>query len=128
MSPIGSSRLILVGAASADVVDSNLINIFENLLTTDQYFVMHHANNASGTATMQQWRGVWEKFKDSEWKTDPEKVVQPFKIFHRKRLLSHPVWLVAHSPNTATDPVRLARSEDMQQGVAIKDSTLTPVN
>lgn len=31
--------------------------------------------------------------------------VQPFKIPNRKGLLTHPAWLVAHSQNSATDPV-----------------------
>ena len=169
-------------------------NVFENLLSTDQYFVMHNANNSNGKATIEKWRGVWEKLKDSEWKTDPEKVVlanqeylkatlqivpghekmvgrhnntltrcmkhfeasfgkgatpyltfpwahgntnwhspiynlpppsgkdgkyneppldyhveQPFRIAHRKGILTHPAWLVAHSQNTATDPVKRGR-------------------
>ncbi len=169
-------------------------NVFENLLTTDQYFVMHNANNAKGAATIEKWRGVWEKLKNSEWKTDPEKVVlanqemlkstlgivpgfeksprnhtntltrcmkhfeatfgkgatpflnlpwehgntnwhspiynlpepsgkggqyaeppldyqiqQPFKVTHRKGILTHPAWLIAHSQNTETDPVRRGR-------------------
>lgn len=32
--------------------------------------------------------------------------VQPFPMEHRKGLLTHPAWLIAHSANTATDPVR----------------------
>jgi hypothetical protein len=32
--------------------------------------------------------------------------VQPFAMPHRKGLLTHPAWLIAHSANTATDPVR----------------------
>jgi hypothetical protein len=35
--------------------------------------------------------------------------VQPFKIEHRKGLLTHPAWLIAHSQNTETDPVRRGR-------------------
>lgn len=31
---------------------------------------------------------------------------QPFRIKNRKGILSHPAWLVAHSQNTETDPVR----------------------
>lgn len=168
--------------------------VFENLLTTDQYFVFDNSDSKKAAATLDKWRGVWEKLKDSEWKTDPEKVVlanqellkstlqivpgsekqpsrhantltrcmthfeatfgkgaspflnfpwqhgntywhspiynlpepsgkdgkyteppldyqivQPFKIAHRKGILSHPAWLVAHSQNTETDPVRRGR-------------------
>lgn len=34
---------------------------------------------------------------------------QPFKIEHRKGILTHPAWLIAHSLNTETDPVRRGR-------------------
>ncbi len=34
---------------------------------------------------------------------------QPFKIDNRKGILTHPAWLIAHSANTATDPVRRGR-------------------
>ncbi len=169
-------------------------NVFGNLLTTDQYFMFDNIDGAKAAETIEKWRSVWEKFKNSEWKTDPEKVVlanqeflknalgivpgfeksprnhtntltrcmthfeatfgkgvtpflnlpwqhgntywhspiynlpepsgkggqytdppldypiqQPFKIAHRKGILSHPAWLVAHSQNTETDPVRRGR-------------------
>lgn len=169
-------------------------NVFENILTTDQFFVFHNFDNDAGAAIIAKWRGVWVLLKDSEWKTDPEKVVleheellknslgitpghegaprghtntltrcmthfeatfgrgvtpfvslpwqhgntywhtpiynlpppsgrdgrytgppldyhpvQPFKLAHRKGILTHPAWLVAHSQNTATDPVKRGR-------------------
>ena len=34
---------------------------------------------------------------------------QPFKIANRKGILTHPAWLIAHSLNTETDPVRRGR-------------------
>ncbi len=36
-------------------------------------------------------------------------VKQPFKLPNRKGILSHPAWLIAHSLNTETDPVRRGR-------------------
>lgn len=36
-------------------------------------------------------------------------VVQPFKVPNRKGILTHPAWLLAHSQNTETDPVRRGR-------------------
>lgn len=36
-------------------------------------------------------------------------VEQPFKIENRKGILTHPAWLIAHSLNTETDPVRRGR-------------------
>lgn len=32
--------------------------------------------------------------------------VQPFVLPHRKGILTHPAWLIAHSQNAATDPIR----------------------
>jgi hypothetical protein len=168
--------------------------VFENLLTTDRFFVFHSVDDATAAATIGKWRGVWELLKDSAWKTDPESVVlehrellkatlqiepgheqkrgthtntltrcmthfeatfgrgaapfvnlpwqhgntywhtpiynlpepsgrngqyndppldypvvQPFKLENRKGILSHPAWLIAHSQNTATDPVKRGR-------------------
>ncbi|MEZ6104920.1 MAG: DUF1588 domain-containing protein [Pirellulaceae bacterium] len=34
---------------------------------------------------------------------------QPFTLEHRRGLLTHPAWLIAHSQNAATDPVRRGR-------------------
>lgn len=36
-------------------------------------------------------------------------VEQPFRIANRKGLLSHPAWLIAHSGNFQTDPIRRGR-------------------
>jgi hypothetical protein len=36
-------------------------------------------------------------------------VEQPFKISNRKGILTHPAWLVAHSSNFHTDPIRRGR-------------------
>ena len=36
-------------------------------------------------------------------------VEQPFQIDHRKGLLTHPAWLIAHSGNFHTDPIRRGR-------------------
>lgn len=35
--------------------------------------------------------------------------MQPFKLENRKGILTHPAWLIAHSLNTETDPVRRGR-------------------
>jgi hypothetical protein len=34
---------------------------------------------------------------------------QPFPLEHRKGILTHPAWLIAHSQNTETDPVKRGR-------------------
>ena len=41
--------------------------------------------------------------KDGVFDYEP---VQPFAVAHRKGILTHPAWLIAHSQNSATDPVR----------------------
>ncbi|MDA0765465.1 MAG: DUF1588 domain-containing protein [Verrucomicrobia bacterium] len=173
-------------------------NVFEKLLTTDEYFVYHNRDNEAGRQIIEEWREVYEKLKDTDWKTDPEGVYaaneeflsarksvnipegkfvrreflrhmyffedsfgkgrtpfttistahgyaynhsplyslppsplrgryggvenprfkglddmelwdypveQPFKVEHRKGILTHPAWLIAHSHNTHNDPV-----------------------
>jgi hypothetical protein len=179
--------------------------LFENLLTTDQFFVYHNLDTKAGLALIAEWREVYEKLQGSPWKTEPERVMadhqpmlvkakimdgrtkelwrekrsflsymyyfqdtfgrgttpftrgpfthgysythsqsyslpalptrhryigvendnfkeprdkpiywdypveQPFKIANRQGLLTHPAWLVAHSSNFHTDPIRRGR-------------------
>jgi len=180
-------------------------NVFENLLTSDEFFVYHNKENENvvGQKIIDEWNQVWEHLKETEWRTKPEAVlkenlefikqrkslniqdesragelvnymhffeesfgqghtpfttvpwahgyywhhspsynllptppvgrygswksleylgnkttltqfwdypvVQPFKIENRKGILTHPSWLIAHSLNTETDPVRRGR-------------------
>lgn len=168
-------------------------NVFEQLLTTDEYFVYHTRPNEQTAAIIDRWREAYEVLKDEPWRDDPEsvslkheellknnlglkvpqqkkgkgrhdntlvrlmgyfettfgrgttpytnppwahgfrhqyseiynlapipgtrgkdtgqkgwdfQVQQPFKIPNRKGILTHPAWLLAHSQNTETDPVR----------------------
>lgn len=164
--------------------------VFENLLTTDQCFLYHNVDNAKGRKIVDDWRAVYETLKDTDWRTEPEKVYaehqellkkhqidlgkgphsnglkrvmehfsytfgkgntpfttfpwahgnqfrysqsyslpatpgvngryggddnlnypveQPFTIANRKGVLTHPAWLIAHSTNFHTDPVRRGR-------------------
>ncbi|QDU28814.1 hypothetical protein ETAA8_39190 [Anatilimnocola aggregata] len=179
--------------------------VFENLLTTDQFFVFHNLDTKAGQACIAEWREVYEKLQGTPWKTEPEQVMadhrqllgaakiidarekelwkqkrsflsymyyfqdtfgrgtipftrgpfthgysythsqsyslpplptrdryigvetdrykepsdkpmywsypveQPFQIANRKGLLTHPAWLVAHSSNFHTDPIRRGR-------------------
>lgn len=176
-------------------------NVFETLLLSDEFFVYHNMENEAGLETLAEWREVYERLNDSDWRTDPEKVladnldflkerkslriqdaskpgelvnimhyfeesfgegrnpftrwpwshgyyyhhapfyglpptprigrygswkstklqspeprefwdypaVQPFKIPNRKGILTHPAWLIAHSSNFHTDPIRRGR-------------------
>ena len=60
--------------------------VFENLLTTDQFFVFHNIDNKTGTETIEKWRKVWETLKDSDWKKNPEKVILEHKELLQKSL------------------------------------------
>ena len=176
-------------------------NVFETLLSSDQYFVYHNRSNEEGAKIIQEWREFYEHVKKLDWRNKPEEVLtqnvafisarpslrglepkgpgqlknymlffeeyfgngmtpfttipwahgytfhhspfynlpptpdigrygdwrttkikepppqkfwdyptqQPFRIANRKGILSHPAWLIAHSQNTATDPVRRGR-------------------
>lgn len=181
-----------------DVILKEDRNVFERLLTTDEFFVLHRHSNEEGGKIVAEWRKVWLALKDSDWAKDPKVFVednfekysaefkaikitkiddkrnardlkrwmeyfkhtfardltpatspwfyhggqkfsyaevyslpkipgsgpigangnygdeeswdfpttQPFQIPNRKGILTHPAWLVAHSQNTETDPVR----------------------
>lgn len=45
------------------------------------------------------------KFFNIDMKNWNYEANQPFKIAHRKGMLTHPAWLIAHARNTETDPV-----------------------
>ena len=168
-------------------------NVFEQLLTTDEYFVYHTRPNEQTAAIIDRWREAYSVLKNEPWQEEPEQVSlkhelllkqnlglkvpqqkkgkgrhdntlvrlmgyfestfgrgstpytnppwahgfrhqyseiynlapipgsrggdtgqkgwdfqveQPFKIQNRKGILTHPAWLLAHSQNTETDPVR----------------------
>ncbi|MGB0767432.1 MAG: DUF1588 domain-containing protein [Phycisphaeraceae bacterium] len=181
-------------------------DVFENLLTSDKYFVYDQLANEQGKAIIDEWKLVWDTLKDTPWQTEPRKVLkenidfikaqkslritrpddkralrdfvahmrffsdhfpkgktpyprgpwthgyhinhslfyslprtpmrgeyitkpesveywskrekgdwwdypleQPFSIPNRKGILSHPAWLIAHSLNFHTDPIKRGR-------------------
>ncbi len=178
-------------------------DVFATLLTTDRYIVYYDRTPEAGRAIIAEWKKIWDTLKNTEWKTNPDKVLaeneaflstlklarfpagghqrrefvwhmwffsdyfdkgltpfttiptahgyylnhspfynlpptplrgrytptenptskglddhpvfwnypvdQPFKIEHRKGILTHPAWLIAQSQNTATDPVKRGR-------------------
>ncbi len=179
--------------------------VFENLLTTEEFFVYHDKDNETGRKIIAEWTEAYERLKDTDWKKDPEGVLakhmefiktknslkrwfpeqghqrrtflrfmhffgdtigkgktpfttvatshgytyhhstfyslpptphrgryegvehknfkgelekaefwdypveQPFEISQRKGLLTHPAWLIAHSSNFHTDPIKRGR-------------------
>lgn len=50
-------------------------NLFENLLTTDEFFVYHDRSDEEGAKIIKEWREVYEALKNTNWKTDPQKVL-----------------------------------------------------
>ncbi len=175
--------------------------VFENLLTSEEYFVYHDKDNETGSKIIAEWTEAYERLKDTDWKENPEKVIeenldflntkksvrvsgtkskrefmrymhfwgetigkgrtpfttpsfahgyyynhsvfynlpptpnpfryggvenknhkglddvefwdypveQPFEVSQRKGLLTHPAWLIAHSSNFHTDPIKRGR-------------------
>ena len=174
-------------------------NVFERLLTSDEFFVYHDKENEDGRKVIEEWREVYLRLKDTDWINNPEQVLaenidfikerksmktkdtsrpgelvnymhyfdesfgkgrtpfttipwahgytfhhapfynlpptpsigrygswkstkyqanvverefwdypveQPFKIPNRMGILTHPAWLIAHSSNFHTDPIR----------------------
>jgi len=55
------------------------------------------------------YQGRWSRGKYEAIETWDYPVVQPFQVEHRKGILTHPAWLLAHAQNTETDPVRRGR-------------------
>ena len=61
----------------------------------------------SSTRTGQQMRGPEVgKFFNIDFANWDYPTIQPARIEHRKGMLTHPAWLIAHSLNLETDPVR----------------------
>jgi len=50
-------------------------NVFERLLTSDEYFVYHNMDAKAGKACIEQWNQVYETLKHTAWKTRPEEVM-----------------------------------------------------
>lgn len=55
------------------------------------------------------YQGRWSRGEYGDQETWDYPLEQPFRIPNRKGILTHPAWLLAHSQNTETDPVRRGR-------------------
>ncbi|MFT5123503.1 MAG: hypothetical protein ACI97B_002138, partial [Verrucomicrobiales bacterium] len=172
--------------------------VFENLLTSDEYFVAYNKSPEESREILAKWKRIYDTIKDTAWRTEPETVIQrhqdflvahlfgkssekqflrtfnrhmdffdktfgrgitpittvpwshgnytvhtpiynlggipgrvgiyfddfkhydqkelwdyeitqPFKVANRKGMLTHPAWLIAHSSNFHTDPIKRGR-------------------
>ena len=50
-------------------------DVFDNLLTTEEFFVYHDKDNEAGKKTIEEWSEAYERLKDTAWKEDPEGVL-----------------------------------------------------
>lgn len=69
------------------VVDWYLLedkNVFENLLTTDKYFLYRTGDTKKSKKIIADWREVYEKLKDTDWMNNPAKVLEENKDFLAK--------------------------------------------
>ncbi len=58
-------------------------NVFENILTTEKFFVF---DRPEAEEKIKEWRRIWELLKDTEWKTNPEKVLKEHEELLKKSL------------------------------------------
>ena len=77
------SRLI----EEADMLVEHILakdkNVFEELLTTDKFYVFHNGDNASMKAASDALKSIYERFKGTEWKAWEPEDVAPHEEFLR---------------------------------------------
>jgi len=66
-------------------------DVFENLLTSDEFYVYHNKSNEAGEKLIAQWRAMWEKLRDTDWREDPQAVLDANKDYldklHEQRVI-----------------------------------------
>ena len=116
---IGMTRQRLI--MEADMLVEHILkkdkNVFEELLTTDEFFVLHDPNQQNSTSSKKGKKKSKKRGKGSSgyqnllryYVKDPKTwkplTSQPGKVPNRMGILTHPAWLQAFSQNTHTDPV-----------------------
>ncbi|MEM9019893.1 MAG: DUF1588 domain-containing protein [Planctomycetota bacterium] len=61
-------------------------DVFENLLTSDRYFVYDQDSGERGERILANWELVWETLKDEPWQTEPKAVLEQHFDFIRRHL------------------------------------------
>ena len=78
------SRLI----EEADMLVEHLLQkderVFEELLTTDKFYIFHNGDNESMTAASESLKSIYEKFKDADWQEWKPEDVAPHEAFLRE--------------------------------------------
>ncbi len=72
-------------------------------------FPAHGKSNADTRTGLQLRSPEVAKFFNIQLDNWNYPVVQPAAVPHRKGMLTHPAWLIAHAQNTETDPVKRGR-------------------
>ena len=57
--------------------------VFEELLTTDKFYIFHNGDNASMTAASESLKAIYERFKDKDWQEWKPEDVAPHEAFLR---------------------------------------------
>ena len=60
-------------------------DVFNALLTSDKFFVYHNMPEEQGNQLLTEWSEVYERLKDSPWKTEPQKVLDENLEFLKER-------------------------------------------
>ena len=50
-------------------------DVFRHLLTSDEFFVYHDKDNETGQEIIEEWQSVYERLRETRWKTEPEQVL-----------------------------------------------------
>ncbi|MCM8542641.1 MAG: DUF1588 domain-containing protein [Lentisphaeraceae bacterium] len=58
--------------------------VFENLLTTEKFFVYRTKDPKKSKKVMAEWQEIYEKLKNTEWRKDPAKVLEENKDYLAK--------------------------------------------
>ena len=59
-------------------------NVFERLLTTDEFYVLHPRSNSEGKRLIESWRRAYDELKELDWRKNTEQVLAENFEEHRE--------------------------------------------
>ncbi|MGI9444952.1 MAG: DUF1588 domain-containing protein [Rubripirellula sp.] len=59
-------------------------NVFERLLTTDEFYVLHPRSNSEGKRLIESWRRAYDELKEIDWRKNTEQVLAENFEEHRE--------------------------------------------